>query len=495
MDPLYKFDDTIAAIATPPGQGGIGIVRLSGPRALAVADKIFHIKSGRLPSECLSHTVHFGHVVQKAAGPTGGAREDQDFDMIDEALLVVMRGPKSYTGEDVVELNCHGGAVILATVLRLVIEQGARLAEPGEFTKRAFLRGRMDLTQAEAVLDIIRAKTEAFVKISAHQLKGDLTAALGSIRERLMDVYTGLEAAVNFPEDDIQQQSRFFRADSAPGGVGRPLSRNSAGPLAATEQALAQIRALIATSTEGRILRDGIKAVICGKPNVGKSSLLNRLLRQPRAIVSPLEGTTRDTIEEPVSINGIPFQLVDTAGILHPRGLIEEEAVRRSRLCMGSADLIIFVLDGSKELSAEDEALIPAVTDKNALIVVNKCDLPLKVDDPIMKKFFPGHAVVRVSALTEEGIPELLDRMFKAAVPSESHCSRNILISNTRHAEALFQAERSLLEASAHFASGLSLEFVSEDVKAAIRALDQITGRDIDMDLLDKIFSEFCIGK
>jgi tRNA modification GTPase len=494
MDPLYKFDDTIAAIATPPGQGGIGIVRLSGPQAVAIADELFRMKSGALPSECASHTLHFGHVVQKSAGPAASVLEGRDFDIIDEALVVVMRGPRSYTGEDVVELNCHGGAVILETVLRLVLEQGARLAEPGEFTKRAFLKGRMDLTQAEAVLDIIRSKTEAFVKVSANQLKGDLTVALGLIREELMDVYAQLEAAVNFPEDDIKQPGRFSGADGTPGSRSRP-SPSPAGPRVATEQALTKVRELIATSKQGRILKDGIKTVICGKPNVGKSSLLNRLLRHPRAIVSPFEGTTRDTIEEPVSIRGIPFHLVDTAGILHPRSPIEEEAVRRSRLCIESADLIIFMLDGSQELTAGDEELLPAFKDKNVLIVVNKCDLPLKMSESRVKQLLPDRAIVRVSALTEDGMPLLKDRMLQAAMPDEAQYSRNIMISNARHIEALRQAERFLLEACDHLHSGLSWEFVSEDIKAAVRSLDQITGRDIDADLLDKIFSEFCIGK
>ncbi|HQO58242.1 MAG TPA: tRNA uridine-5-carboxymethylaminomethyl(34) synthesis GTPase MnmE [Candidatus Omnitrophota bacterium] len=473
MDPLYKFDDTIAAIATPPGQGGIGIVRLSGPRALAVADKIFRIPRGKLPSECASHTVHFGHVVQRGPG------EGDSFELIDEALVVVMRGPRSYTGEDTVELNCHGGAVILQTVLRLAVEHGARLAEPGEFTKRAFLKGRIDLTQAEAVLDIIRSKTEAFVKVSAQQLKGDLTVALGTIREQLMDVYARLEAAVNFPEEDIPQPDRVHHPD---------------GPLVSIEQVCGEIRELAATSTQGRVLKDGVKAVICGKPNVGKSSLLNRLLRQPRAIVSPVEGTTRDTIEETVSINGIPFQLVDTAGILCPRNSLEEEAVRRSRLCVESADLILFVVDGSAELTAEDQELIPAVQDKNVLVVVNKCDLP-RQNDPGVRQFFPDRAVVCVSALTGEGVSLLGERMSQAAVPDEAHYCRNVVVSNTRHVESLHQAEGFLLEACAHLKSGLSWEFVSENIKAAVRALDQITGRDASEELLDKIFSEFCIGK
>ena len=485
MDPLYRFDDTIAAIATPPGQGGIGIVRVSGPRAVFIADEIFRVKNGTPASRCASHTVHFGHVVERPAEPAAPLAEEEHCDVVDEALLVVMRGPRSYTGEDVVELNCHGGAVVLQAVLRLVIERGARLAEPGEFTKRAFLRGRIDLTQAEAVLDIIQSKTEAFMKVSAHQLKGDLTVALEAIRAELMDIYAQLEAAVNFPEDVGQE-------GPALGGDG---DSQAAGPLAAADQALADIRELIATAGQGRILKDGIKTVICGKANVGKSSLLNRLLKQPRAIVSPYEGTTRDTIEETVSIDGIPFQLVDTAGILHPRDSIEEEAVRRSRLYIESADLVVFMLDGSRELTAEDEALAASLKGKNVLVVVNKSDLPVKLCAARLKQLLPGRAVVRVSALTEDGVPALTGRMRQSAMPDEAHYSRNIMISNSRHADALRRAERFLLEAGEHLRSGLSLEFVSEDIKAAVRALDQITGRDIDSDLLDKIFSEFCIGK
>ena len=494
MDPLYKFDDTIAAVATPPGQGGIGIVRLSGPQAMAIADEVFRIKNGALPSGCASHTIHFGHVVQQSAGPAAAVAEGKDSDIIDEALIAVMRGPRSYTGEDVVELNCHGGAVVLKTVLRLLTEHGARLAEPGEFTKRAFLNGRIDLTQAEAVLDIIQSKTEAFVKVSAHQLKGDLTVALEAIREQLMGVYAELEAAVNFPEEDVERQGRSSDGASAPAGR-RSASPEFTGPLFATEQSLAKIRELIATSNQGQILKDGIKTVICGKPNVGKSSLLNRLLKQPRAIVSPFEGTTRDTIEETVSLDGIPFQLVDTAGILHPRGQIEEEAVRRSRLYIESADLIVFMIDGSRELTAEDENLVPSLKGKNVLVVINKCDLPVKVSDARLKQFFPDRDLLRVSAVTEDGIPLLKGRMLQAAVPDDGHYSRSIMISNSRHVEALVQADRFLQAACEHLQSGLSWEFVSEDIKAAVRALDRITGRDIDTDLLDKIFAEFCIGK
>ena len=489
MDPLYKFDDTIAAIATPPGHGAIGIVRMSGPRALAIADEVFQIKGGALPSGCASHTVHFGRVVREVSSVSEGFSGEGRFDVLDEALLVVMRGPRSYTGDDVVELNCHGGPVVVGAVLRLLVERGARLAEPGEFTKRAFLKGRMDLTQAEAVLAMIQSKTEAFMKVSAHQLKGDLTLVLESIRSELLDVYAQLEAAVNFPED-VRVPGLCPGGDEDGG-----LPSVPAGPLAATEQALSRIRELIASSRHGLVLKDGVRAVLCGTPNVGKSSLLNRLLKQPRAIVSPYEGTTRDTIEETVSVNGIPFQLVDTAGILHPRDMIEEDAVRRSRMYIASADLIVFVVDGSRAFTAEDEGLAASFKDKNVLVVVNKCDLPVCVSASRLQEVFPGKDVVRVSALTDSGIPALEDRMMQAAVPDETYYARNIMVSNSRHVQALGQAEECLLQAVAHLGAGLSWEFVSEDIKSAIRALDQITGRDIDSDVLEKIFSEFCIGK
>src|SRR3989338_1891946 len=317
MYQLKSLEDTIVAIATAVGSGGIGIVRLSGRQAVGIADQLFISRKNKKPAEFANYTAHYGWIVKNLRA--GAYISELQEEIVDEVLLTVMRTPKSYTKEDVVEISCHGGMVSLRSILMMATELGARLAEPGEFTKRAFLNGRLDLTQAEAVLDIIQAKASAFLRVSHHQLKGELTKTLEDIREHVMTVYTQLEAIMNFPEDDIDSPAKP-----------EILKRIS--------EAEGQVERLLLSSEQGRILKEGIKIVICGRPNVGKSLLLNVLLKQPRAIVSDIAGTTRDTIEETAQIKGIPFQLIDTAGILEPRDFIEQEAVKRSRLSMDSAD-------------------------------------------------------------------------------------------------------------------------------------------------------------
>jgi tRNA modification GTPase len=467
---MYQYkglEDTVAAISTSLGEGGIGIVRLSGPDAIAIADRMFQTKTSRKPSSLESCRVHYGWVVDNQCEPP---------EMIDEALLTVMRAPKSYTREDVVEISCHGGAVPLKAILTLAIDFGARLAEAGEFTKRAFLNGRIDLTQAEAVLDIIHAKTEAFLKVSHHQLRGELSLELESIREILMSVYTEIEAIVNFPEDEI----------------------NSAGVIKILKQinnVKSRVDHLLVSSEHGKILKEGIKIVICGRPNVGKSSLLNALLKEPRAIVSEIAGTTRDTIEESAQIHGIPFRLVDTAGVLEPRDLIEKEAVRRSHLLMEQAELILLMLDGSQNFSCEDEELIRRITEKNILVIINKSDQPQKLSEQTLKKFFSERPLIKISVLNKQGLDELQDKIVQNVWPGQVESSSGLLISNLRHIQALKQGREALQKGIQILEDQLSLEFVSEEIKVAINSLDAITGRNIDMDLLNKIFSEFCIGK
>ncbi|MCK5214879.1 MAG: tRNA uridine-5-carboxymethylaminomethyl(34) synthesis GTPase MnmE [Candidatus Omnitrophica bacterium] len=467
---LEKFADTIAAISTALGPGGVGIVRLSGGQSLSIADKIFVIKNGTRPSECKTFTVHYGHVLDSRL------KTAEDDGIVDEALLTVMREPKSYTCEDIVEISCHGGYAAQRAILELMINEGARLAEPGEFTKRAFLKGRIDLTQAEAVLDIVQARTEAFLRVSTHQLKGDLTRELEDIREKLMHSYSQLEAIVNFPEDDVEQNnSKTIRAD--------------------IEKANKQIKQLLLSSEQGRILRDGIKVVICGKVNVGKSSLLNVLLKHPRAIVSDIEGTTRDTIEEAAQVQGIPLQLVDTAGILEPRDHIEEEAIKRSHMNIESADVVLFLLDTSREIAKEDEELFERIKSKSFLTVLNKCDLPHKIAADDVKAAFPGGKIVSISALRGEGIKDLEEKIIAHALHGQAISSQGILISNLRHVQSLRNAQAVAQRIIDEFNEKLSFEFVAEEIKQAIKNLDEITGRNIDSDLLDQIFSQFCIGK
>ncbi len=465
MSQLFNLDDTIVAISTPVGEGGIGIVRLSGKDALAIADKMFVAKNKKKPSEFKSFTAHYGDVVHAA-------------ETIDEALLTLMRTPKSYTKEDVVEISAHGGVASVRAILKLAVALGARPAEPGEFTKRAFLNGRIDLTQAEAVLDMIHSRTETFLRVSANQLKGELSTELGKIREQLMDVYTAVEAIINFPEDDIDAEKQWVLS----------LRERMQG-------AQDDIRRLLASADHGRILKDGIKVVLCGRPNVGKSSLLNVLLRQPRAIVSPIAGTTRDTIEETAQIEGIPFQLVDTAGVLEPRDLIEEEAIRRSQMSIRGADLVLLILDASAPLDAEDEKIFDLVRGRNVIVVLNKCDLKTELDERRAQTVFPGTPIMRVCALNKEGIKELEKKIVAQVWQGNLNDTHGVLISNARHAHALQEALAAVTDARETLQKRSSLEIVSEQIKRAVNFLDAITGRHVDNDLLEQIFARFCIGK
>lgn len=465
MPQPLNIDDTIVAISTPLGQGAIGVVRLSGKEALTIADQIFTTKGQQKPSGFKNFTARYGNVVQSGK-------------FIDEALLTVMRGPKSYTREDVVEISTHGGIVSVRTIFKLAVELGARPADPGEFTKRAFLNGRIDLAQAEAVLDIIQSRTEAFLRVSTNQLKGELSTELAKIREQLMNVYVAIEAIINFPEDDIDAEREWAMS-----------------LLQRMEGARGDIIRLLASSEHGRILKDGIKVVLCGRPNVGKSSLLNVLLKQPRAIVSPIAGTTRDTIEETAQIQGIPFQLIDTAGVLEPRDLIEEEAIRRSRMYIQSADLVLFVLDANAPLNHEDEKLFDLVRGQNLFIVLNKCDLKQEIDAIKIKQIFPAGKIVNVSALNKEGITELEKSIVEYVWQGKVIDTQGILISNVRHIRALQEAQSAVEGAAQTLKDNASLEFVSEEIKRAVNFLDSITGRHIDHDLLEQIFAQFCIGK
>ncbi len=463
---MYQYksiEDTIAAIATPPGQGGIGIVRLSGPQALAIATAVFKPKKNKALAEVPTHTLHYGHICYKDK-------------VIDEGLLTVMRAPHSYTTEDVVEINCHGGMAAMRAVLEAVLEAGARLADPGEFTKRAFIHGRIDLVQAEAVLDIIQAKTQAFLRAGQVQLKGELSQSLNAIRRELMSVYTNLEALINFPEDDIDAK-------------GREALRHS---IDAQAEAVEQ---LVQSSEQGRLIKEGIRIVLCGRPNVGKSSLLNVLLKNDRAIVSPLAGTTRDPLEEYAQIQGIPFQIIDTAGILDPRDVIEEEAVKRSRRHIEEADLVLLLLDASVPLSPQDEELAAQIQDRKAIAVLNKSDLPPSVSDADAARLLPNGRSVRISALNKEGIGSLESAILAAVGQGDHFDGHSVLVSNVRQVQALKLARECLQGAAELISQQVSWEFVSEEVKAAVNHLDAVTGFNIDADLLDRIFSEFCIGK
>jgi len=458
---IDNLDDTITAISTAVGEGSVGIVRLSGPKALTIADAIFVGKNGLKPSQFKTYTMHYGKIVW--AGQ-----------MLDEVILTLMRTPHSYTREDVVEINCHGGIVALRKILDSVLENGCRLANPGEFTRRAFLNGRIDLAQAEAVIDIIRAKTDSALKLSLEQLRGSLSKEIGKIRQALLDILVILEANIDFPEEDFKQQDLE--------GISQGLA-----------SVRMQLNRLLDSAKTGRILRDGIHVVICGKPNVGKSSLLNALLKKERSIVTPVAGTTRDSIEEVIDIKGIPVRIVDTAGILKPRNLIEKKAVWRAKIHINSADLIIILFDANRRLNGDDWKLIKKVKNKTVIAVINKIDLKGHIQKEEILKVF--HKVVELSAKKTKNIDLLEDAFCELVYKGKLRHPEFMLVSNLRHINALKEAQKLLSNAMVALADKLPLEFLTQDLKDASVHLDKILGKDFSGDLLDRIFADFCIGK
>ncbi len=455
--------DTIVALATPIGDSGIGIVRISGKCALSIADKIFVSKDKQQPSNFKTYTTHYGWII-----------ENQQKDLVDEVILTVMRAPRSYTKEDVVEINCHGGIIALRRTLSLVLESGARLAQPGEFTKRAFLNGRIDLAQAEAVLDIIKAKTDSALAVAMAQLKGGLSSRIEKIRKVILDALCILEANIDFPEEEIGS----LNLSKVSGGLG---------------QASQDLRKLIQESVKGRLLREGIRAVICGRPNVGKSSLLNAILRQERSIVTPIPGTTRDVIEEIIDIKGIPLRIIDTAGIIEPRNLVEKKAVQLSKKYLDLAELVILLFDGSSKLTPTDHFLIKKLKNKAVIAVINKIDLKQKIErERINNKL---GRVIEISAKKSKNITLLEDEISNIIYENKVTSAEPALLSNARHIQAVKQAEKFVEEARDSLDNKLSAEFIAQGLKDALSALDGILGTDFSGDLLEKIFSDFCIGK
>ena len=465
MARINLLDDTVAAISTPIADGGIGIVRLSGKKALAIADKIFVSTNKSKPANFKTHTINYGHIVSQDTK-----------EIIDEVLLTVMRAPKTYTREDIVEINCHGGIVPLRRVLGLALKNGARLALPGEFTKRAFLNGRLDLSQAEAVMDIIQAKTDSSLRVALNQLEGHLSREVRQIRDEILDIYANVEASIDFPDEDIK-------------------ILKEANVLRRLERGENKLSRLLSTANSGVVFREGILTVICGKPNVGKSSLLNALLKQERAIVTSIPGTTRDTIEEIVSIEGIPLRIVDTAGITESKNVIEKEGINRSQMYLNRADLVLLVLDGSNRISAEDKQLLEKAEKRKTIVVINKVDLPDKINSNGFKKYFKDKTMIRVSATKKRNISKL-EKAIATMIWQGKVCSCDeILVSNLRHQQALTEALGSITRAKEALGEKLSAEFVAVDIKESLDNLGLIIGETVNEDLLDKIFEKFCIGK
>ncbi len=444
------YNDTIAAIATPLGEGGIGIVRLSGPQALSITSKIFTDKLA-------DHRVVHGKII-----------DPDTKTVIDEVLACYMAAPHTYTAEDIVEINCHGGPMPMQAILGLVLNRGARLATPGEFTLRAFLNGRIDLAQAESVLDIIRAKTAASLRVAMQGLEGNLSHALKTVRSDTMNALAYLTARIDFPEDEIEEQDVVHTL----------------------KEARSKLQEIVDRADQGIVYRQGIKTAIVGRRNVGKSSLLNRLLKQDRAIVSPVPGTTRDTLEEIVNIRGVPFVLIDTAGMAKRQGLVESLGVERSRQAIDKADFVLLVIDASVPLRSTDKDIIAMLSGKSVLVTANKSDLKqrARLDDIPFER-------VHVSALTGEGIEQLEAKMVDTVMGGRVSTCDDTLVSNPRHKACIEQALANLDQALAGLATNMTDDCITIDLTAALDAIGEITGETVSDELLETIFGNFCIGK
>ena len=457
------IDDTIAAIATAPGEGGIGIIRLSGHKSLDVAEEIFCSMSGKKISEYPARTLIYGNIMD-------GEKK------IDEVLIAFMKGPNSYTAEDVIEINCHGGFISVKRILELVLSKDVRIAEPGEFTKRAFLNGRIDLSQAEAVIDVINAKTDKAHEVAENQLEGSLSKKIKDFREKVTRLIAQVEVAIDYPEEDIE-----FIAYSTLESDTKELQK--------------EIKNLYETSESGKIFREGLKTVIVGKPNVGKSSLLNRILGENRAIVTDIPGTTRDVIEEFVNIKGIPLKIVDTAGIRDTEDVVEKIGVEKSRASFDSADLIIMVADSSNGLSDEDMEILEMIKGKEAIVLLNKIDLDRNIDEEKIKEYVKEENIINISALKNEGIEKIHSKIESMVYRGDIKSSSNVIITNSRHKDAIYKAMKSIDDAVKAIDNKMPLDFVEVDLKNVWDYLGYINGDTVTEDLLDNIFHNFCIGK
>ena len=459
---MFDLTDTISAISTPPGEGGIGIVRVSGPASISIAKKIFTTPKGESLNGVESHKLIHGYI-----------KDPDTRKNIDEVLLAVMHSPKSFTGEDVVEISCHGGSLPLNKILSLTIKSGARLAEPGEFTKRAFLNGRLNLLQAEAVIDIIKSKSDTALESAMNQLQGGLAKQIASIRNKLIDILAEIETDIDFPEEDIEFKNKLeFKKG--------------------LESVLTEIGQLVDSYRYGKIYREGVSVVIAGRPNVGKSSLMNALLNEERAIVTSIPGTTRDTIEEGLNINGLTIKIVDTAGIRESEGFVEQEGIKRTQKAIEGAGLIIFLLDGSEGLREEDKDLIKEIKQKNkpVIIAINKIDVENKISSE-----WAGGEFLKISALKNIGLDELRNKIFDIIYNGHCKTPEGIFITRERHRERLSKAHDSLSKAVNAINQNLSSEFIAADLRLSLESLGEITGETYSEDVLNRIFQEFCIGK
>ena len=457
------IDDTIAAIATAPGEGGIGIIRISGEKSLQVAQSIFKSKSGKMIKDYNTRTLIYGNIVD-------GEK------VIDEVLLAYMKGPNSYTAEDVIEINCHGGFISVKKILELILSKDVRLADAGEFTKRAFLNGRIDLSQAEAIIDVIKSKTDMAHEVAQSQLEGSLAKKIRELRNNVTEVLAHLTVSIDFSEEDVEEITY------------QTLEEQSS-------ELRNEIKKLYDTAESGKILRDGLKTVIVGKPNVGKSSLLNSILGENRAIVTDIAGTTRDIIEEFVNIKGIPLKIVDTAGIRETEDVVEKIGVEKSRESFSTADLVIMVLDASRKLSQEDMEILESLENKKTIVLLNKMDLEPQIELDKIEEFVNSEDIIKISALKNQGIEELQDKIEAMVYHGSVKNSSDLMITNSRHKDALFKAYESINDAINAIEQRMPYDFIEVDFKNIWDYLGYINGDTIREDLLDTIFANFCIGK
>lgn len=457
------MEDTIAAVATAYGEGGIGIIRISGEKSIDILKEVFSPASSN--DEIVSRRMTYGKVVDK----------DND-QIIDEVLAVYMKGPKTYTAEDVVEINCHGSMVSLRKTLALILRKGARLAEPGEFTKRAFLNGRLDLSQAEAVIDVIKAKTDKSFDVALSQLEGSLSSKISLIRAKLLDLLVDITVNIDYPDEDIEEMT-YDKLETNISLIGEMIEK------------------LLSTASSGRMIREGIRVAIVGKPNVGKSSLMNGLLRETRAIVTEIPGTTRDTIEEVISIRNIPVYLVDTAGIRETDDMVEKMGIEKSKEAFNNSDFIIFILDGSKPLSDEDKEIAEYLGKRKALVLINKSDLTqaFTVDD--VKKLIPDAHVIETSLIMGEGIEDIEEFIENMVYGGEISQQESLMVNNVRHIELLKKGRDSLRDAFSMAEMKEALDFIEIDVKNAYEYLGEIIGETVSDDIIDEVFARFCLGK
>lgn len=458
--------DTIAAISTPMGEGAIAIVRLSGDEAIAIADRIFCGVGGKRLKDVPSHTIHYGHIIDPANGQT-----------IEEVMVSVMKAPKTFTREDVVEINCHGGLVSVNRVLQLVLTNGARLAEPGEFTKRAFLNGRIDLSQAEAVIDLIRAKTDRAMHVALSQMEGRLSKMIRHLRQTILETLAHVEVNIDYPEyDDVEEMTHQLLLEKA-------------------TYVREQIERLLQTAQQGKILREGLATAIIGRPNVGKSSLLNNLVHENKAIVTDIPGTTRDVIEEYVNVRGVPLKLIDTAGIRETEDIVERIGVERSKQMVKAADLILLVLNYNEPLTEEDEQLFATVEGKEVIVIVNKTDLPQQIEMERVRELAAGRPVITTSLLEEKGIDELEEAIARLFFMGGVEAGDLTYVSNSRHIALLHQAKQAIEEAITGIEAGMPIDIVQIDLTRAWELLGEIIGDTVHESLIDQLFSQFCLGK